>query len=60
MTSGAASLLALDTSAAVPLLVADHAAHTAVSRWGAGRVLHLAGRARDTHERVGAPVLVIS
>ncbi|WP_109772972.1 PIN domain-containing protein [Quadrisphaera granulorum] len=38
-------MFALDTSAAVPLLVADHTAHTALSRWSSGRVLHLAGHA---------------
>ena len=37
--------LALDTSVAVPLLVATHAAHEAVVRWWAGREVALAGHA---------------
>lgn len=37
--------LALDTSVAVPLLVATHAAHTAVTRWWSGREVALSGHA---------------
>lgn len=37
--------LLLDTSAAIPLLVASHEAHEVVSSWAAGRVLGLAGHA---------------
>lgn len=37
--------LALDTSVAVPLLVATHTAHEAVVRWWAGREVALAGHA---------------
>jgi predicted nucleic acid-binding protein len=37
--------LALDTSVAVPLLVATHSAHAAVVRWWAGRRIALCGHA---------------
>lgn len=37
--------LALDTSVAIPLLVATHRAHSAVSRWWDGRELALSGHA---------------
>ena len=37
--------LALDTSVAVPLLVATHADHAAVTRWWANRGVALAGHA---------------
>jgi predicted nucleic acid-binding protein len=37
--------LALDTSVAIPLLVASHRAHTAVSRWWRGREVALSGHA---------------
>lgn len=37
--------LALDTSVAVPLLVATHSAHDEVVRWWAGREVTLAGHA---------------
>lgn len=43
MTDGGA--FALDTSVAVPLLVASHEDHAIVSSWGAGRTLRLAGHA---------------
>lgn len=36
---------ALDTSVAVPLLVQTHQAHTAVTRWWAGRSVALSGHA---------------
>lgn len=38
-------LLAVDTSVAVPLLVATHEAHRAVRSWGSKKVLHLSGHA---------------
>ena len=38
-------VLLLDTSVAIPLLVASHEAHEVVSSWAAGRVLGLAGHA---------------
>lgn len=37
--------IAVDTSVAVPLLVAPHAAHRAVVRWWSGQVLSLSGHA---------------
>jgi toxin FitB len=37
--------IAIDTSVAIPLLVATHEAHAAVSAWWAGRRLALAGHA---------------
>lgn len=37
--------LGVDTSVAIPLLVATHSAHTAVERWRAGRELSLCGHA---------------
>ncbi len=37
--------LAVDTSVAVPLLVATHVAHPTVERWRAGRELSLCGHA---------------
>ncbi len=37
--------LALDTSVAIPLLVATHRAHAAVSRWWDGREVTLSGHA---------------
>jgi len=37
--------LALDTSVAIPLLVATHRAHAAVSRWCNGRAVALSGHA---------------
>jgi toxin FitB len=37
--------LAVDTSVAIPLLVATHTAHAAVSRWWDGRELSLSGHA---------------
>lgn len=37
--------LALDTSVAIPLLVATHRAHAAVSRWWSGRQVALSGHA---------------
>ncbi len=37
--------LALDTSVAIPLLVATHHAHAAVSRWWDGREVALSGHA---------------
>lgn len=37
--------LALDTSVAIPLLVATHRAHAAVSRWWDGREIALSGHA---------------
>jgi len=37
--------LALDTSVAIPLLVATHRAHAAVSRWCNGREVALSGHA---------------
>jgi predicted nucleic acid-binding protein len=37
--------LALDTSVAIPLLVATHRAHAAVSRWWDGREVALSGHA---------------
>lgn len=39
------SALALDTSVAIPLLVATHRAHAAVSRWWDGREVALSGHA---------------
>lgn len=39
------SLLALDTSVAIPLLVMSHRAHREVVRWWAGRDVHLSGHA---------------
>ena len=39
------TVLALDTSVAVPLVVASHAAHRAVSRWWGGRDVSLCGHA---------------
>jgi predicted nucleic acid-binding protein len=39
------SPLALDTSVAIPLLVATHRAHEAVTRWWAGRPVALSGHA---------------
>lgn len=39
------SVLALDTSVAVPLLVATHEAHDLVRRWCAGRAVALSGHA---------------
>lgn len=39
------TLLALDTSVAVPLLVRTHAAHDAVTRWWSGRDVALPGHA---------------
>lgn len=39
------SALALDTSVAIPLLVATHRAHSAVSRWWDGREVALSGHA---------------
>lgn len=39
------SRFAVDTSVAVPLLVAGHRAHEAVSEWAAGRSLGLSGPA---------------
>ncbi|WP_150460247.1 PIN domain-containing protein [Nesterenkonia ebinurensis] len=38
-------LLAVDTSVAVPLLVASHEAHRAVRSWAQDKVLHLGGHA---------------
>lgn len=38
-------MLAVDTSVAVPLVVARHAAHALVGRWWAGRELSLSGHA---------------
>lgn len=37
--------LALDTSVAIPLLVATHTAHTAVTDWWSGREVALSGHA---------------
>jgi predicted nucleic acid-binding protein len=37
--------LAVDTSVAIPLLVATHTAHAAVSRWWDGREIALSGHA---------------
>lgn len=37
--------VAVDTSVAVPLLVASHRAHAAVVSWAAGRTLRLSGHA---------------
>ncbi len=37
--------IAIDTSVAIPLLVATHAAHATVATWWAGRRLALAGHA---------------
>ena len=37
--------LALDTSVAIPLLVATHRAHAAVTRWWSGREVALSGHA---------------
>ncbi len=39
------TLLACDTSVALPLLVRRHTAHELVTRWARGRTLHLAGHA---------------
>ncbi len=39
------SLVVLDTSAAIPLLVASHEAHELVSNWADGRILGLCGQA---------------
>lgn len=39
------TVLALDTSVAVPLVVASHRAHVAVSRWWDGRDVVLSGPA---------------
>ncbi len=39
------SVLALDTSVAIPLLVATHDAHNSVRRWCAGRTVALSGHA---------------
>ncbi|WP_300344329.1 PIN domain-containing protein [Nesterenkonia sp.] len=39
------SLLAADTSVAVPLLVASHEAHHSVRSWAHGKTLHLSGHA---------------
>lgn len=39
------TLLACDTSVALPLLVRNHTAHRAVTAWAHGRTLHLAGHA---------------
>lgn len=36
-------IVALDTSAAIPLLVKTHAAHSAVTRWWSGREVTLCG-----------------
>ena len=41
----AATRFALDTSAAVPLLVASHEVHASVASWASGRTLALAGHA---------------
>lgn len=38
-------MTAVDTSVAVPLLVASHRQHSAVSTWATGRTLHLSGHA---------------
>lgn len=38
-------LLAVDTSVAVPLLVASHQAHRSVRSWAAGKTLHVSGHA---------------
>lgn len=38
-------VLAVDTSVAIPLLVASHEAHRAVAEWARGRVLSLSGHA---------------
>ena len=38
-------LQAVDTSVAVPLLVASHPAHRAVAEWASGRTLFLSGHA---------------
>lgn len=40
------TVLALDTSVAVPLLVRSHSAHEAVVRWWAGREVALSGHAQ--------------
>lgn len=37
--------IGVDTSVAIPLLVATHTAHAAVERWRAGRTLSLCGHA---------------
>jgi toxin FitB len=37
--------IALDTSVAIPLLVATHRAHAAVTRWWSGQVVALSGHA---------------
>ncbi|MFD4420774.1 PIN domain-containing protein [Agromyces sp. NPDC058484] len=39
------TLIAVDTSVAVPLLVASHPAHAAVTAWARGRTLTLSGHA---------------
>ncbi len=39
------SVLALDTSVAVPLLLSSHSAHATVSKWWAGRPVALCGHA---------------
>jgi predicted nucleic acid-binding protein len=39
------TLVAVDTSVAVPLLVKTHPAHEAVSTWAQGKTLHLSGHA---------------
>ncbi len=45
MSTPPGSVLALDTSVAVPLLVRRHAAHAVVVRWWAGRPVALCGHA---------------
>lgn len=39
------TVLALDTSVAIPLLVQTHSAHAAVVRWWNGRTVSLCGHA---------------
>lgn len=45
MPGVASSLLALDTSVAVPLLVATHTEHAMVTRWWGGKTVALSGHA---------------
>lgn len=45
MSEGSQRITAVDTSVAIPLLVASHPVHRAVADWAAGRDLSLAGHA---------------
>ncbi len=45
MPAGARTVVAVDTSVSVPLLLRKHEAHRIVAAWGAGRKLSLCGHA---------------